>query len=189
MKKLMSFITVLFIGLSTLALTSCDEDDMIGYTLQGTWEGKIYSTCTIDGETYSVSKSLIEFSTDPFTNRYGYGYWVDYYSRAPWDRWSSRIYWEVSNNVIYIDFLEDGGSIAIHDFSLNDNRFKGWFYDSDNVVCDFSLYHTSSPNWNNYDEWGYWGGSWGAKGSSFSLNDSLTRSVESNNKHVRTYHK
>ena len=127
MKKLMSFITVLFIGLSTLALTSCDEDDMIGYTLQGTWEGKIYSTCTIDGETYSVSKSLIEFSTDPFTNRYGYGYWVDYYSRAPWDRWSSRIYWEVSNNVIYIDFLEDGGSIAIHDFSLNDNRFKGLF--------------------------------------------------------------
>ena len=55
MKKLMSFITVLFIGLSTLALTSCDEDDMIGYTLQGTWEGKIYSTCTIDGETYRTA--------------------------------------------------------------------------------------------------------------------------------------
>ncbi len=188
MKKLTSLLTMLLLAVTSVSLTSC-EDEMIADTLEGTWEGNMYISSYYDNRYYDATYSEICFLRDPLSYTPGDGYWVDYYSRAPWDRWSSRIYWEVSNNVIYIDFLEDGGSIAIHDFSLNDNRFKGWFYDSDNVVCDFSLYHTSSPNWNNYDEWGYWGGSWGAKGSSFSLNDSLTRSVESNNKLVRTYHK
>ncbi len=186
MKKFYSIITILFLGFSALTLTSCDEDDMIGYSLEGTWEGKMYSSCTIDGETFSVSKTQIEFLTDPFTNRSGYGYWVDYYSRAPWDRWASRISWEVRNGVICIYFREDGGYIEIHDYRLNDNHFTGWFYDSDNVVCDFRLYHTSSPNWNDY-EWGYWGSTWGAKTRSAGEGDSV--SVPPSTSSVRQFHK
>lgn len=141
MKKLISFFTVLVIALVTL--TSCDEDYMISYDLKGTWEGNMYTYYEYNGHTQKVSYTEIEFQSNPYENKSGYGYWVDHFSRHPGDYYYSRIFWEVKNQHIYIDFISDGTSIEIYDYTLNNRHFKGWFKDGYTTNTDFDLYKTS----------------------------------------------
>lgn len=153
MKKILSLISAMFIALSTL--TSCDEDVMISYNLEGSWSGNLYQVSTFNGKTYSASSSEIRFNGDPYRSTSGSGYWVDHYSNAPWDYWANHIRWSVDNRIITIYFVEDKTTIEIHDFRLSNNRFEGWFYDDEHTTCEFSLVHTSSPSdYNSYD-WGY----------------------------------
>ena len=126
MKKLLyafAMMTTLF------TLTSC-EDERIANTLEGTWSGNMY-----------------------ISTRSGEGYWVDYYSDAPWDYVANHIEWSVDYGTINVYFVEEGTSIRIRDYYLNNDRFYGTINDNGKPV-DFELYRISGRNWSNYN-WGY----------------------------------
>ena len=77
------------------------------------------------------------------------------YSRSfLWDYVANHISWSVDDGNIYIDFLEEGTSVVISDYHLSNSRFSGYIADGDYDI-HFDLTHTSSPNWENYSNWGY----------------------------------
>ena len=159
MKKLTSLLTMLLLAVTSVSLTSC-EDEMIADTLEGTWEGNMYISSYYDNRYYDATYSEICFLRDPLSYTTGDGYWVDYYSGAPWDYIANHIRWSVSDGVIRVRFMEENCTVYIYDYYLSGNRFEGELVDGDNRVR-FSLRHTSSPNWDDYDYWGY--DSWFAK--------------------------
>ena len=107
-----------------------------------------------NGREYYATHSEITFNIDPFRYTKGSGYWVDYYSGAPWDYVANHISWRVDNGRITVYFIEDGTSMVIEKYSLSDSHFTGYIADGDNDV-HFNLTHISSPNWDNYEYWGY----------------------------------
>ena len=154
MKKLLyNILTMAIIATATVSFSSC-EDEQIAYTLEGTWRGDMHISSSYGGRSYNSTYTEITFVGDPYTLASGTGYWVDYYSNAPWDYVANHIEWEVRNRTIYIYFIEEDTSVRISDYRLNDNRFSGWLYDNGNNV-EFNLIHTSSPNWSSYNYWGY----------------------------------
>lgn len=158
MKKITKLLALFAVAALPLSFSSC-EDQEIGTTLEGTWEGKTYIYSDYDGQMYASTRTQIYFETDVFKFKEGGGYWVDYYDDHPWDTRrnyvASKIRWRVSNGVIRIHFREDNYDIDIRDYHLNDNRFEGTIYDDNGQVIDFYLVHTSSPNWDRYDYYGY----------------------------------
>lgn len=158
MKKFYTYLTMLLIASMTMTtLTSCDwwdEDEDIAYTLEGTWRGEMRIKSTYSGRTYYATYTEITFLKDPYRYSSGEGYWVDYYSDAPWDYVANHIRWTVNLSDIDIYFREDGTHFTIRNYRLNNDRFTGTLYDNGQRV-DFSLYHTSAPNWNSYNRWGY----------------------------------
>lgn len=151
MKKIFTMLTM---AMMALAFTSC-EDEYIADTLEGTWTGNMYISSEWDGRYYDATSTEVTFLRDPFCFTSGSGYWVDYYSNAPWDYVANHIDWTVNNGVIRVYFREEGTSIEIRDYRLNHNRFVGTIYDSGNLV-DFELYNVSRPYgyWDDY-RWGY----------------------------------
>jgi hypothetical protein len=150
MKKLY---TLMMMAVMLLTFTSC-EDEMIADTLEGTWSGNMYVSSYYQGHDYYATKTEITFNIDPFRFTRGSGYWVDYYSGAPWDYVANHIDWHVEDGNIYVYFREDDTSVVISDYHLSDSHFTGFIADGYNDV-HFSLYHTYSPNWEKYDNWGY----------------------------------
>lgn len=158
MKRFTHFCTFMLLALMSFTFVSCDEDDEIAYTLEGTWRGNMYAYVNYDGYEYYSTYSELCFLRDPYTYSSGDGYWVDYYSRAPWDYVANHIRWTVNNGVIRVRFIEKGSSVEIYDYRLSDNYFTGTIFDKGNYV-DFSLKHVSSPNWNDFEwGWDYWYG-------------------------------
>ncbi len=158
MKKISTFLTMAFMALMSATMVSCDEDDAIAYTLEGTWEGDMQVSCVYDNMVYDALYSEINFARDPYRYSSGRGYWIDYYRHGPWGRdyVANHIEWQVTNGAIQVYFVEEDAYIAIHDYSLSDNYFTGIIYDGDQRV-NFRLRHTSSPNWNDFDYgWGYY---------------------------------
>ena len=182
MKKLISILTVLLIGLGTISLSSCD-DEMTAYTLEGTWEGDMYMGYYYGGREYYASYTVLEFLTDPLSNTSGRGYWVDYYDEfSPYSSFYSRIDWRVDNGTIYIRFNDDydysiyNYDIAIRDYRLNDNHFRGRIFHDDSYET-FDLIHTSSPHWG-YNDWGWRAyGTYGTYGTTRSTADSTEKPV------------
>lgn len=129
---------------SLFTMTSCDS--FIATSLEGTWEGDMYMYSEWRGRYYYSSGCEVEFIGDPFSMHHGTGYWIDYYSNAPWDYMAYHIDWTVENRVIKIHFREDNYYIEIRDYNLDDRRFYGNVY-YDGAQQYFELYHTSSPNW------------------------------------------
>lgn len=155
MKKLY---TMLAMMLMALAFASCETDEDIAYTLEGTWKGNMHINSEWDGRYYNTTYSEITFLKDPYSYSSGTGYWVDYYySDAPWDYVANHIEWTVKYGDIEIYFVEERTTMIIRNYHLYRGRFTGTIYDSGNVV-DFDLYQTSHPNYNSY-RWGYSG--WG----------------------------
>ena len=144
---------MMLIALAAFTFTSC-EDERIADSLEGTWSGNMYVSSYYHGHDYYATHTEITFSIDPFRFTKGSGYWVDYYSGAPWDYVANHISWSVDNARIYINFIEEGSSVVIADYRLSNNRFTGYIADGDNDVY-FDLTHISSPNWDNYRYWGY----------------------------------
>ena len=184
MKKLISILTVLVIGLGTISLSSCD-DEMTAYTLEGTWEGDMYMGYYYGGREYYASYTVLEFLTDPLSNTSGRGYWVDYYDEfSPYSSFYSRIDWRVDNGTIYIRFNDDydysiyNYDIAIRDYRLNDNHFRGRIFHDDSYET-FDLIHTSSPHWG-YNDWG-----WRAYGTYYGTNGTTRSTADSTEKPVR----
>ena len=148
MKKIISLLSVLIIALTSF--TSCDEDLMISTSLKGTWEGYMDTYYNINGRKEKATYTEIQFFKDA-GDRYGYGYWIDHFSNRPGDYYYSRIYWEVKNRDIYIDFKDSHSSIVIHEFNLNDKHFTGWFDDDYNTHTKFDLIKTRDD----YDTYEY----------------------------------
>lgn len=139
-----------FIG---LAFTSCDEDLITGSSLQGVWSGRMYVTSEWNGHTYTSSRTEIEFYGDDFNAKRGTGYWIDRYSRAPWDYYYSPFTYRVNHGVIHITFLFDEGEVTISDYSVQGDRFMGRLdYSNESFV----LYRVDDyGGWDDYHE-GYW---------------------------------
>lgn len=95
MKKFTSLVPMLLIAMMALSLTSCDKDDMISYSLEGTWRGDMKQRSTFNGKTYNVSYTELFFETDVFRTATGHGKWIDFYSGAPYDYFASNIKWKV----------------------------------------------------------------------------------------------
>lgn len=153
MKKIYALFPMIFVILMSATFTSC-EDEEIANTLEGTWQGNMRIKSSYGGHTYYATKTEITFLRDVYRYSSGDGYWVDYYSDAPWDYVANHITWKVDRGDILIYFIEEDTELAISDYHLSNNRFEGTLWDYDQRV-DFTLYHVSSPNWDRYDHWGY----------------------------------
>ena len=155
--------TMLMMAVMALAFTSCNEDAQIARTLEGTWRGNMYISSNWSGRTYNATYSEITFLKDPYKYSSGTGYWVDYYSDAPWDYVANHIEWRVDFGVIDIYFVEDGDRMQIRDYRLDYDRFYGTIYENGHTV-DFELLNTSRAYYNDYrwgydswyDDWNYW---------------------------------
>lgn len=155
MKKIYTILGVIAALLLTLTVTtSCDEDSHIAYTLEGAWRGDMHIRSDYSGRTFYATYTEVTFLRDPGRWSSGNGYWVDYYSGAPWDYVANHIDWTVVGGEIRVFFCEEGSTLYISDYRLSNSRFVGSLYDSGQRV-DFALDHISSPNWNSYNRWGY----------------------------------
>lgn len=151
MKKIF---TMLMMAMMALAFTSC-EDAQIAKTLEGTWRGNMYISTSYDGRVYNATSTEVTFLKDPYAYSSGKGYWVDYYSGAPWDYVANNINWRVDFGVIYVYFVEEDTEIRISNYRLDDDRFTGTLNDNGRPV-DFELYYYSRPsNYYNGLRWGY----------------------------------
>lgn len=155
MKRFSTFWTLALMAVLTLSFTSCDDDAYVADTLAGTWKGNMYVSRGYDGRTYDATYSEVYFNQDPYTYSSGTGYWVDHYAGdAPWQNVANHINWTVRNRIIYVTFLEDRYTVQIGNYRLSNGYFEGTIYDNGQTV-DFSLVHTSSPNWGSYTYGGY----------------------------------
>ena len=162
MKKMYNMLMMAMMGMMALSMTSCDEDESIAYTLEGTWKGNMYISSEWDGRYYDATYTEVTFSKDPYRYSSGTGYWVDYYNNAPWGSYvANHIDWKVDYGTIYIHFREEGTSLEIRDYHLNYDRFWGYIYDHGNNV-DFELYSVYHPSsyyddyrWG-WDDWDYY---------------------------------
>ena len=152
MKKLYKMMMMVLVGVMAVSLTAC-EDQAIARTLEGTWSGNMYIHSEYNGRYYDATRTEITFLKDPYRYSSGTGYWVDYYSGAPWDYVANNIEWKVDLRTIYVYFVEEGTSLEIRDYSLNGNQFSGYINDHGTQV-DFELYNISRPSYSNY-RWGY----------------------------------
>lgn len=133
---------------SVVNLSSCDS--MIATSLEGTWEGDMHSYVEYQGYCYHADYTELEFCLDPMRFKSGYGYWVDYYSYAPWRYVANHFYWEVRDRTIFIHLEEDNYDLQIRRYSIDDDFFRGYVVWEDGEVESFRLRHTSSPNWDDY---------------------------------------
>lgn len=180
MKRFHTLMTMVAIAMLSFTFTSCDEDEEIAYTLEGTWKGNIYVSHKWKGQYYDAYYSYIYFDRDPYRNAKGTGYWVDEYRDAPWgDYFASRISWRVINRKIDIYFEDDDYDVTIYDYSLSEHHFVGYIDTYDNKKVRFDLVKTSSPNWSNYHYgWEYWGYDYYAKQSGFEGTRASSADVE-----------
>ena len=156
MKKITTLFMMLLAAVMTLSMSSCTEDQEIGMTLEGAWEGYTHVYHEYNGQLYQSTRTKLTFNADLFKVKSGTGYWVDYYSSSPWgDYYADRFSWYVLDQIIYIHFKKDNLDIEIRDYRLYNDRFIGTIYIPGGDVVDFSLYKISDPNWNDYD-YGYY---------------------------------
>lgn len=114
MKKFTSILAMIMMAAMSLTFVSCDDDEYIADTLWGVWEGDMYVTSEWNGHTYYSSYSILAFDKDPYEYASGTGYWIDYYSDAPWDYFASHIEWRVNNRNIEIYSREDDTYFTIY---------------------------------------------------------------------------
>lgn len=165
MKKITNYFSMIFMAVMMLSLTSCDEDADIAYALNGTWKGYMQTQLGYEGRYYQSNMSEVTFNSGYDS---GDGYWIDYYSNAPWDYVANRITWRVSGTTIYINFHDTQEQAVIRNYHLDDN---GYFYgdidfNSTNKWISFQFVKVNTPDWDNYYWYGSdgWNNSWGYNG-------------------------
>lgn len=152
MKKFTTLLTMAFIALMSISLTSCDEDSDIAYTLDGTWRGNMYVQYGNVDATYSV----IRFDQNDGIYS-GTGYWIDYFDRNYWhgnNYIANRITWTVRNRNIYITLLDENSDVVIYDYALGDRKFSG-YVEADNGNRAYFELSRDSYNWRDDYDWGY----------------------------------
>ena len=167
MKRFHTLMTMVAIAMLSFTVTSCDEDEAIAYTLEGTWKGDVHVRSSWDNHYYYATYSYVYFDRDPYTYSSGTGSWVDYYSDAPYDYIANHIEWTVRNRAIIVYFVEDDYKATIYDYSLSEHYFDGYIYTYDNKKVSFHLTKIASPNWSNYRYGTYWNDYYYAKKNDF----------------------
>ena len=157
MKKFTSLSVIIMMMAAAFTLASCNEDDYIADTLWGVWEGDMQVSVDYHGYTYYAYETELAFDRNPYEYASGTGYWVDYYSGAPWDYYASHITWTVDGGGIHIYSYEDDTYFHIYDYTLSDYYFTGWLESEYGDDIGFRLSKTYSPNWNDFDYgWDVW---------------------------------
>ncbi len=150
-EKIQRFATYLFVALLAFTFNSC-EDDEIAQHLDGIWEGEVASTYFSHrwGEQTQYQYVDIEFYTDPYRYAKGTGVEYDYYGNSYYYS-ECRFSFEVENGIIYIDY-EDGTSVAIRNYRLNNNRFSGDFIDyrTGDYLASFDFVKVTNWRYNRY---------------------------------------
>ena len=136
MKKITYYFSMIFMAVMMLSLTSCDEDADIAYALNGNWKGYMQTQLDYQGRYYQSNKSEVTFNSGYDS---GDGYWIDYYSNAPWDYVANR-----DNGYFYGDI----------DFNSTNRWINFQFVKVDTPDWD-NYYWYGSEGW--YDSWGYYG--------------------------------
>lgn len=175
MKKLFTLLAMIMMAIGSMSLTSCTNDDYIGLTLDGCWQGNLYMYTRYGGNTYPSYRSQIEFDANLNMSK-GSGYWVDYYNNAPWNYHANHISWEVNNGVITIYFIEDDYYVRIYDYNIDSNYFSGLIEGEDGKKLEFSLRNTSSVNWDSYN--------YGWQSYGYSKSSTLSRSADADSTSV-----
>lgn len=158
MKQVTQLLTLVALATISLALTACDgSDEYIADTLWGTWEGDMYVSSEYNGRVYDATYSVIQFDRNKDSYASGTGYWIDYYSNAPWDYVANHITWEVYNGYIHVYFIEEGSNLDIYDYWLDYDYFNGYIYNGYGTQVEFRLQKTGAPSWSNfYYGYDYW---------------------------------
>lgn len=147
-----------FMAVFAFTLSSCDDDDEIARTLEGTWQGDMYVSAYYDNRYYDATRTEVCFLRDPYRYSEGTGYWVDYYNDRYWGGYNyvaSHIEWQVNYGTIRIYFVEEDSYVDIYNYSLDYDYFTGYIDTYNGGRQKFNLRHISSPNWNSFDNWGY----------------------------------
>ena len=141
---------------AAFTFASCNEDDYIADTLWGVWQGDMHVWSEWSGHYYESHDTEIAFDRSPYEYSSGNGYWVDFYSNAPWDYYASNISWTVDAGTITIYSYEEGVYYYIYDYFLSGNDFRGTIESDWGDPMDFRLRKTFSPDWIGSDwGWGY----------------------------------
>lgn len=150
-ERIRNIATYVMVALMALTFNSC-EDDEIAQTLDGIWEGEVATEYFsyrhgVQTEYQAVD---IEFYTDPYRYARGTGIEYDYYRSGYWYT-ASNFDFEVRNGVIYLDY-DDGSYVAIRNYRLSDNRFRGEFIDyySGRFLASFDFVKVSDWRHNRY---------------------------------------
>ena len=153
MKKLTTIFAMAFMAVMTMSLfVSCDEDDEIAYTLNGTWTGNLSAYYQdrwgLVGDHY---RTTITFYND------GTGEEVDYDVRSPYRDYSyCPFIWTVNNGTITLRYQDSNWApVYIYDYSLNSNYFSGYMDDGTSRDIVFRLSYDGSFNWNPFYGRGY----------------------------------
>lgn len=158
MKKLYYIFAAICMAITAATMTSCtDDNEDVAYNLWGVWEGNMYMQSSYNGRMYQSSYSVLSFDKNPYEYASGSGYWIDYYSNAPWDYYSSRIQWRVTGpQEIQIYSQKEGRTYYIYDYRMTSYSFSGYIDDGSNRGVYFELQKTSSPDWSDYGWDGYY---------------------------------
>lgn len=145
MKKLTTIFALALMAVMTVSLfVSCDEDDEIAYTLNGTWTGNLSAYYQdrwgLVGDHY---RTTITFYND------GTGEEVDYDVRSPYRDYSyCPFFWTVNNGTITLRYQDSNWvPVYIYDYSLNSNYFSGYMDDGTSRDIIFRFFYDGSFNW------------------------------------------
>ncbi|MBO4906906.1 MAG: hypothetical protein J5486_07730 [Bacteroidaceae bacterium] len=143
-------IAIMFIALG--AFTSCDEDEMTGYTLvNGHWFGDLDM---YDNYGEKAHGSEITFTPmNGYTNRYGTGIEVDYFSRGTIEHYFT---WEIIDGVIQLEFADNHNlDCIIRDYDIRSYRFRGYIIPWDSWTGE--IFEDDATRFDLYDYDYYWG--------------------------------
>lgn len=155
-KKIQTLMIMALVALVSMTVfTSCDPDDDIAYDLDGVWRGNMYISHSYSGRVYDSTYSEIEFISNGSFSSSGRGYWVDYYSNAPWDYIYNDIRWSVDRGVIKVYFVQEDTYVYIDHYTLTNRYFDGSLDDNGTFV-QFRLNRVSAPRDGSWDRYSYW---------------------------------
>jgi hypothetical protein len=112
--------------MAVLTFTSCDEDAMLAYDLDGVWQGSVASEFFNYRYGRSVEYTDIEICFDQrgAWEAGGTGYEIDLYARS---YTKSYFRWTVRNGRIYIDYDDTPYTVVIRDFDIGYHSGRQYF--------------------------------------------------------------
>lgn len=153
MKKMKTWMMMLFMAMTAVFLGSCDEDNRLAFRLDGAWRGDFGMNYTIEyrGRLYTFDSydTYLIFYNDGIAASHGWGKQVDYYDFGPYERQYYSFRWRIRDGIIYITYPHNPElTVEIHDYKMNFSHFTGWFGNSD---VHFDLRHLSDDyDWDYY---------------------------------------
>ncbi|MCR5394762.1 MAG: hypothetical protein K6E86_05155 [Bacteroidales bacterium] len=147
MKK---FLTLAMAAIAAVCtFTSCDDDEKTAMRLSGEWEGEFYAYYEYYYKSERTprreyaSNTYMQFVPDHlFGSTKGTGYEVDFYNDGPIEYMFYEFDYKITDGVLYLTYFDaEGMDVAIQDYRLSYDRFKGYFGEN---RSSFELYKLDS---------------------------------------------